>query len=31
MKAPQDIILRPIITERSIDMLPSGKIHFQGC
>ena len=23
MKAPQDIILRPIITERSIDMLPN--------
>lgn len=29
MKAPQDIILRPIITERSIDMLPSGKYTFK--
>ena len=29
MKAPQDIVLRPIITERSIDMLPSGKYTFK--
>ncbi len=29
MKAPQDIILKPIITERSIDMLPTGKYTFK--
>jgi len=29
MKAPQDVILKPIITERSIDMLPTGKYTFK--
>ncbi len=29
MKAPQDIILKPVISERSIDMLPSGKYTFR--
>jgi len=29
MKAPQDIILKPVITERSIDMLPTGKYTFK--
>lgn len=29
MKAAQDIILKPIITERSIDLLPSGKYTFK--
>ncbi len=29
MKAPQDIILKPVITERSVDMLPSGKYTFK--
>lgn len=29
MKAPQDVILKPIITERSIDGLESGKYTFK--
>lgn len=29
MKAAQDIILRPIITEQSMDNLPGGKYTFQ--
>ena len=29
MKAPQDIILKPVITERSIDILPTGKYTFK--
>ena len=29
MKAPQDIILKPVISERSIDLLPSGKYTFK--
>lgn len=29
MKAPQDIILKPVITERSIDLLPTGKYTFR--
>jgi len=29
MKAPQDIILKPVITERSTDMLPQGKYTFK--
>lgn len=29
MKAAQDIILKPVITERSIDLLPSGKYTFK--
>lgn len=29
MKAPQDIILKPVITERSIDLLPTGKYTFK--
>jgi large subunit ribosomal protein L23 len=29
MKAPQDIILKPVITERSVDLLPSGKYTFK--
>ena len=29
MKAPQDIILKPVITERSLDRLPSGKYTFK--
>ena len=29
MKAPQDIILKPVISERSIDLLPSGKSTFK--
>lgn len=29
MKAPQDIILKPVITERSIDLLPNGKYTFK--
>lgn len=29
MKAAQDIILRPIITEQSMDGLPQGKYTFQ--
>ena len=29
MKSPQDIILNTVITERSIDMLPSGKYTFK--
>lgn len=29
MKAPQDIIIRPIITEQSMDGLPNGKYTFQ--
>lgn len=29
MKAPQDIIIRPIITEKSMDGLPDGKYTFQ--
>ena len=29
MKAPQDIILKPVISERSIDMLPTGKYTFK--
>lgn len=29
MKAPQDIILKPVISERSIDLLPSGKYTFR--
>ena len=29
MKAPQDIILKPVITERSTDMLPAGKYTFK--
>lgn len=29
MKAPQDVILKPVISERSIDMLPSGKYTFK--
>lgn len=29
MKAPQDIILKPVITEQSIDILPTGKYTFK--
>ena len=29
MKAPQDIIIKPIITERSMDALQSGKYTFK--
>ncbi len=29
MKAPQDIILKPVITEQSIDVLPTGKYTFK--
>lgn len=29
MKAPQDIILKPVITERSTDLLPQGKYTFK--
>ncbi len=29
MKAPQDIILKPVITERSMDALQSGKYTFK--
>ncbi len=29
MKAPQDIIIKPIITEQSMDGLPTGKYTFQ--
>lgn len=29
MKAPQDIILKPVISERSIDLLPTGKYTFK--
>ncbi len=29
MKAPQDIVLRPVITERSIDIMPDGKYTFR--
>lgn len=29
MKAPQDIILKPIITERSMDELQNGKYTFK--
>jgi len=29
MKMPQDIILKPVITERSIDLLPTGKYTFK--
>lgn len=29
MKAPQDIILRPVITEQSMDILPTGKYTFE--
>ena len=29
MKAPQDIILKPVITEQSTDNLPSGKYTFK--
>jgi large subunit ribosomal protein L23 len=29
MKAPQDIILKPIITEQSMDNLPNNKYTFQ--
>lgn len=29
MKAPQDIIIRPIITEQSMDGLPNSKYTFQ--
>ncbi len=29
MKAPQDIILKPVITEQSIDALPTGKYTFK--
>lgn len=29
MKAPQDIILKPVITEQSTDILPEGKYTFR--
>ena len=29
MKAPQDIILKPVITEQSTDILPVGKYTFK--
>ncbi len=29
MKAPQDIVLKPVITERSIDIMPNGKYTFR--
>ena len=29
MKAPQDIILKPVITEQSTDILPEGKYTFK--
>ena len=29
MKAPQDIILKPVITEQSTDLLPEGKYTFK--
>ena len=29
MKAPQDIIIKPIITERSMDALQTGKYTFK--
>ena len=29
MKAPQDIILKPVITEQSTDLLPQGKYTFK--
>ncbi len=29
MKAPQDIILKPVITEQSTDILPQGKYTFK--
>ncbi|MBR6106746.1 MAG: 50S ribosomal protein L23 [Oscillospiraceae bacterium] len=29
MKAPQDIILKPVITERTTDVLPTGKYTFK--
>ncbi len=29
MKAPQDIILKPVITERSMDTLQAGKYTFK--
>ena len=29
MKAPQDIILTPVITERSVDDMQSGKYTFK--
>ena len=29
MKAPQDIILKPVITEQSTDILPTGKYTFK--
>ncbi len=29
MKAPQDIVLKPVITEQSIDVLPTGKYTFK--
>jgi len=29
MKAPQDIILKPIITEQTMDELPNGKYTFK--
>ncbi len=29
MKAPQDIIIKPIITEQSMDLLPTGKYTFK--
>ncbi len=29
MKVPQDIILKPVISERSIDILPTGKYTFR--
>ncbi len=29
MKAPQDIILKPVISERSVDLLPTGKYTFK--
>ena len=29
MKAPQDIVLKQVITERSIDIMPNGKYTFR--